>query len=304
MLLHENQLALKTYLQVCGREDYEKVVRVASAVFLACRCSLSFLSDLVDAEIASTSKFVRKLLLFGSPPWCSASLDDLPRQHPHDGDADRVQQALRHGVPAARSRAPRLLAAEEPALLRGTMMMVMLQATVLLLSLSTDPDLTQINPMLLKPSESIETNLSHYVEFLERLLAVLYQSADFYPAYVLSWTSQYSYLSSALLHVSVSVPVLLSSTVTSTQSRCRSFLRGICRMLQEKVRAQFPEAASSAIAGFFFLRFVCPALIAPEGFGLLSPQGTNRHPCLSTIRLYSTASNESVLRYSLSAVAP
>ncbi len=37
---------------------------------------------------------------------------------------------------------------------------------------------------------------------------------------------------------------------------------------------RFPEAQQdTALAGFFFLRYICPAIIAPDGYGLLDPGG-------------------------------
>ena len=39
--------------------------------------------------------------------------------------------------------------------------------------------------------------------------------------------------------------------------------------LRKMVAQVFPDSQLKAIGGFIFLRFMCPSLIAPEGFGLL-----------------------------------
>ena len=39
--------------------------------------------------------------------------------------------------------------------------------------------------------------------------------------------------------------------------------------LRKLVAQQFPDSQLKAIGGFIFLRFICPSLIAPEGFELL-----------------------------------
>lgn len=43
----------------------------------------------------------------------------------------------------------------------------------------------------------------------------------------------------------------------------------ICRELHLSVQEKFPNAKHTVIGGFVFLRFICPALIAPDKFGIL-----------------------------------
>ncbi len=54
---------------------------------------------------------------------------------------------------------------------------------------------------------------------------------------------------------------------------CHRTLRFICRSLQEQVVAKWPLDDSvriRAVSGFLFLRFVCPALLKPQLFDLIS----------------------------------
>ena len=46
--------------------------------------------------------------------------------------------------------------------------------------------------------------------------------------------------------------------------------RKICKHLYEEVNSRFPQSRHSAIGGFLFLRFFCPAIISPEGFHILN----------------------------------
>eukprot|EP01102_Stenamoeba_stenopodia_P002152 TRINITY_DN1191_c0_g1_i1.p1 TRINITY_DN1191_c0_g1~~TRINITY_DN1191_c0_g1_i1.p1 ORF type:complete len:471 (-),score=100.56 TRINITY_DN1191_c0_g1_i1:110-1522(-) len=53
-------------------------------------------------------------------------------------------------------------------------------------------------------------------------------------------------------------------------SACPPAFRAICYVLQQSVIERFPESKHSVVGGFFFLRFMCPAIISPEGFGVLA----------------------------------
>ncbi len=48
----------------------------------------------------------------------------------------------------------------------------------------------------------------------------------------------------------------------------RSF-REVCGFLSAAVAKKFPGCSASAVGGFMFLRFLCPALVSPEAFGLI-----------------------------------
>lgn len=46
-------------------------------------------------------------------------------------------------------------------------------------------------------------------------------------------------------------------------------IRKICAELRIAVQERFPQSLYSVVGGFFFLRFVCPAIVSPEGFGVM-----------------------------------
>ena len=51
---------------------------------------------------------------------------------------------------------------------------------------------------------------------------------------------------------------------------CPQSFREICAFLRDTVGAKFPGSEHTAIAGFMFLRFLCPAIIAPDGFNVIN----------------------------------
>jgi GTPase-activator protein for Ras-like GTPase/Divergent CRAL/TRIO domain/Cell morphogenesis C-terminal len=46
--------------------------------------------------------------------------------------------------------------------------------------------------------------------------------------------------------------------------------RHVCHYLKNAVATKFPGHEHTAVGGFIFLRFLCPAIVAPDGFGLVS----------------------------------
>jgi len=46
--------------------------------------------------------------------------------------------------------------------------------------------------------------------------------------------------------------------------------REICNHLQKQVASKFPGSSQSCIGGFLFLRYFCPAIVAPSAFGVIS----------------------------------
>lgn len=58
--------------------------------------------------------------------------------------------------------------------------------------------------------------------------------------------------------------------ISDSVDKCPRQMREICGYLRSAVAERFPDAQHTAVAGFFFLRFVCPSLVSPEGFGLVT----------------------------------
>ncbi|KAI9597754.1 hypothetical protein BDF19DRAFT_434347 [Syncephalis fuscata] len=62
----------------------------------------------------------------------------------------------------------------------------------------------------------------------------------------------------------------LDVIVTSTDKMPRQ-LREICHFLSSVVNERFPKAKLTAVGGFIFLRFFCPAIVSPETHNLAQP---------------------------------
>src|SRR3990167_5717649 len=56
--------------------------------------------------------------------------------------------------------------------------------------------------------------------------------------------------------------------ILKTIRNCPKQLREICNFLFHQVKLRFPGSEYSAIAGFVFLRYFCPAFVSPDGFGI------------------------------------
>jgi hypothetical protein len=46
-------------------------------------------------------------------------------------------------------------------------------------------------------------------------------------------------------------------------------MKALFHIASEEVIKKFPSAKMSTIGGFFFLRFLCPALVVPDGYGII-----------------------------------
>ncbi|ELR15903.1 PH domain containing protein [Acanthamoeba castellanii str. Neff] len=62
------------------------------------------------------------------------------------------------------------------------------------------------------------------------------------------------------------------------------------------VLTKFPESKYSAIGGFFFLRFLCPAIVSPESYGLVDSgaatlTGANRRPLILVSKVLQSIAN-------------
>jgi len=58
--------------------------------------------------------------------------------------------------------------------------------------------------------------------------------------------------------------------IVKNLDRCPPQIVALCACIGTKVQSKFPEHTLSAMGGFFFLRYLCPALVQPAAFGLVN----------------------------------
>jgi hypothetical protein len=92
---------------------------------------------------------------------------------------------------------------------------------------------TQVDPLRASDGVSVEENCKLLIGIVQSLLDEIFGSANQFP----------------------------------------SSLKMILQDLQYMVKERFPEMEYEIVGGFFFLRFLCPALVAPETYGI--PIGTH-----------------------------
>ena len=69
-------------------------------------------------------------------------------------------------------------------------------------------------------------------------------------------------------------------------------LRRMCWILQQAVMKKFPEARRKVVGGFYFLRLICPAVVSPDGFGVVeSIDDTSRRALILISKILQTLSN-------------
>eukprot|EP01091_Cochliopodium_minus_P010267 TRINITY_DN267_c0_g1_i4.p1 TRINITY_DN267_c0_g1~~TRINITY_DN267_c0_g1_i4.p1 ORF type:complete len:1603 (-),score=597.45 TRINITY_DN267_c0_g1_i4:1934-6742(-) len=70
--------------------------------------------------------------------------------------------------------------------------------------------------------------------------------------------------------------------------------REICAFMQEAVSQKFPGHAHTAIGGFIFLRYICPSLVTPDGYGLVQnmPKEPRRGLVLAAKTLQNLANKQ------------
>jgi len=66
----------------------------------------------------------------------------------------------------------------------------------------------------------------------------------------------------------------LVDAIFSTPNSLPTALRDLFAYLQVEVMKRFPEMKDRVVGGFFFLRFVCPALLSPEQWGIVDDPPT------------------------------
>eukprot|EP01130_Rhizamoeba_saxonica_P010343 TRINITY_DN4231_c0_g1_i2.p1 TRINITY_DN4231_c0_g1~~TRINITY_DN4231_c0_g1_i2.p1 ORF type:complete len:516 (-),score=110.34 TRINITY_DN4231_c0_g1_i2:83-1630(-) len=61
----------------------------------------------------------------------------------------------------------------------------------------------------------------------------------------------------------------LIEAVESGLETCPIIIRQLCATLKNVVGSKFPDASTSSIGGFVFLRFICPVIFQPDQFGFV-----------------------------------
>lgn len=65
--------------------------------------------------------------------------------------------------------------------------------------------------------------------------------------------------------------------ILASVDRVPRVLRRVCGLFVDLVEGKFPGGSSRAVGGFYFLRYVCPAIVAPATFGLVQQHPTGAH---------------------------
>src|SRR5436305_4673477 len=69
-------------------------------------------------------------------------------------------------------------------------------------------------------------------------------------------------------HLRFITKLFIDEICNSHENMPKSF-RHICNIIQTQVQVRFPEAKFTAVGSFIFLRFFCPAMVAPDAGGLI-----------------------------------
>ncbi|KAI9020828.1 hypothetical protein CLU79DRAFT_835831, partial [Phycomyces nitens] len=67
----------------------------------------------------------------------------------------------------------------------------------------------------------------------------------------------------------ISVTQLFLNAICASSNEAPPSFRELCHHILVSVRERFPEAKNTAVGAFIFLRFFCPAIVSPEGEGLI-----------------------------------
>lgn len=87
----------------------------------------------------------------------------------------------------------------------------------------------------------------------------------------------------------------LTQSLENNMDRMPCVFREVCSTIQTTVSKKFPEAKESAVSAFFFLRYICPALVSPDTEGLLDkpPQPDVRRSLLLLAKVIQNMANGS-----------
>lgn len=85
-------------------------------------------------------------------------------------------------------------------------------------------------------------------------------------------------------------------TIINSKLKIPSDIIRICHLLKQSVYPKFPSAINTCIGGFFFLRFLTPAIVSPEGFGIIDQENPlsieSRRPLILISKTLQQISNE------------
>ncbi|EFA81607.1 Ras GTPase activation domain-containing protein [Heterostelium album PN500] len=92
----------------------------------------------------------------------------------------------------------------------------------------------------------------------------------------------------------ITITQQLLDKILDSSTFCPVSIRNILRHTQERVEKKFPEMKTTVIGGFMFLRYICPAIVAPEVFGLIQdiPTTDSRRGLVLVSKLLQNLANE------------
>ncbi|KAK5581213.1 hypothetical protein RB653_001243 [Dictyostelium firmibasis] len=94
----------------------------------------------------------------------------------------------------------------------------------------------------------------------------------------------------------ITITQKLLDKILDSVDQCPLPIRQILNHTQEKVEKRFKSMKTTVVGGFIFLRFICPAIVAPEAFGLIpreeEPTSETRRGLVLVSKLLQNLANE------------
>jgi len=119
-------------------------------------------------------------------------------------------------------------------------------------SVIVDGDKYEVNPLKLSNSANLDENIQNLRQGLQTFMEAILQSISY----------------------------------------CPLVIRKICVELRNSIAVRFPQSLYSVVGGFFFLRFVCPAIVSPEGFGVMDKvPNSGRRPLILISKILQNLGN-------------
>eukprot|EP01130_Rhizamoeba_saxonica_P013728 TRINITY_DN5897_c0_g1_i2.p1 TRINITY_DN5897_c0_g1~~TRINITY_DN5897_c0_g1_i2.p1 ORF type:complete len:447 (+),score=99.72 TRINITY_DN5897_c0_g1_i2:248-1588(+) len=70
------------------------------------------------------------------------------------------------------------------------------------------------------------------------------------------------------INLEININLFISKIITGIDT-CPLIIRHICNILFTVVDRKYPDSTNTAIGGFLFLRFICPAIFNPDKYGIV-----------------------------------